>query len=56
MRPKDSRRRHERAAFKARRARDKEWWKPLACLPERVRIEGRRLVRWIVKSGEAGKD
>ena len=44
-----SSRTNERAAYKARRAQDKEWWKPLARLPERMRVEGRRLRRRLLK-------
>lgn len=38
---------NERAAYKSRRAQDKEWWKPLDRLPERMRVQGRRLVKRI---------
>jgi hypothetical protein len=45
-------RRNERAAFKGERARDREWWKPLALLPERIRIHGRRLSRLLTRTRE----
>lgn len=41
-------RENERAAYKGRRMQDKEWWKPLARLPTRVRIEGRVLAKKLV--------
>jgi hypothetical protein len=46
-----SSRKNERAEYKAIRGWDKEWWKPLARLPDRVRREGRRIGRLIRKLG-----
>lgn len=51
-----SSRRNERAEYKSRRAQDKEWWKPLSLLPEKVRLAGRRLSAWLTKHGTADAD
>lgn len=49
-----SSRRNERAAYKSFRAQDKEWWKPLALLPDRVRRSGKQLARRLMKMLRAG--
>jgi hypothetical protein len=38
---------NERAEYKSRRAQDKEWWKPLAMMPDRVRRYWRTVTRKI---------